>query len=324
MFTHQIARIPALCELEGMREPNFFGESGLDRMSERRADESWLADLRNAPEALYVPVWRTRSFVDRQNAETPVPVHLDAATISELAEDGAEFIFLGYREGVPYFSVDLSHLDEPEAHPHLANRGEFADIRDVSLFMPRQDGAMLAYARAIAHWHRTHRFCGRCGSPTEAQNAGHVRRCVNPDCGAEHFPRTDPAVIMLIHRGDRVILGRKKGWPEGRYSILAGFVEPGETLEGAVIREVMEEVGVPVSNVRYHSSQPWPFPANLMLGYFAEAQSETLNVCDDELEHARWFTRDELMEEALEYRRQPTAVSIARRMLSEWVTGEEP
>lgn len=306
-----------------MRPPNFFGETGLDRMSDRRGDADWLAGLLQSPQALFLPVWRSRSFVDQSASEAPRAAHLSAAEIAELAEEGAEFIFLGFRDNVPFFSVDLSHVDEPDAHPALTGKGEFADIRDVSLFMPREEGGMLAYARAIAHWHSTHRFCGRCGSPTEVREAGHVRQCTNPDCNAQHFPRTDPAVIMLVHRGDRVILGRKKGWPEGRYSILAGFVEPGETLEGAVIREVMEEVGVPVASVRYHSSQPWPFPANLMLGYFAEAQSETLRICDDELEDARWFTRAELMEEALEFRRQPTAVSIARRLLAEWVTGEE-
>ena len=306
-----------------MKQPNFFGETGLDRMSERRGDGVWLAELLSAPSALFVPVWRTRSFVDQSNAETPRSAHLSRAEIAGLAGEGAEFIFLGFRDKVPYFSVDLSHLDAPETHPSLIGRGEFADIRDVSLFMPREEGAMLAYARAIAYWHHTHRFCGRCGSPTVAEAAGHIRRCQNPDCNTQHFPRTDSAVIMLVHRGDKVILGRKKGWPEGRHSILAGFVEPGETLEGAVTREVMEEVGVPVTNVRYHSSQPWPFPGNLMLGYFAEAMSGELTICDDELEHARWFTRDELMDEALAFRKQPTAVSIARRLLAEWVTGEE-
>lgn len=314
----------ALCDVVTMKLPNFFGESGLDRMSERRDDDAWLADLLRAPEALFVPQWRTRSFVDRLDSEAPRAAHLTTPEIAELAKEGADFVFLGYRDGVPYFSIDVSHLDEPETHPALTGRGEFADIRDVSLFMPREEGGMLAYARAIAHWHNTHRFCGRCGSTTRVESGGHVRRCTNADCNAQHFPRTDPAVIMLVYRGDKVILARKKGWPEGRHSILAGFVEPGETLEGAVIREVMEEVGVPVSNVRYHSSQPWPFPANLMLGYFAEAQSETLTVCDDELEHARWFTRDELMDEALAFRKQPSNVSIARRLLAEWVTGEEP
>jgi len=307
-----------------MKPSNFFGETGLDRMSERRGDTVWLAELKRAPDALFSPVWRTRSFIDQSDAETPRSAHLDAAAIAGLTDDESEIIFLGYRSGVPYFSMDVSHLEEPESHPSLIGKGEFADIRDVSLFMPREEGAMLAYAKAIAYWHHTHRFCGRCGSPTVTEEAGHVRRCGNPECNTQHFPRTDSAVIMLVHRGDKVILARKKGWPEGRHSILAGFVEPGETLEGAVTREVLEEVGVPVTNVRYHSSQPWPFPGNLMLGYFAEALSDDLTVCDDELEHARWFTRDELMEEALAFRKQPTAVSIARRLLAEWVTGEEP
>ncbi|MBT3535538.1 MAG: NAD(+) diphosphatase, partial [Rhodospirillaceae bacterium] len=181
-----------------------------------------------------------------------------------------------------------------------------------------------AYIKAIANWHHTHKFCGRCGSATEPRDGGHMRECTNADCKAQHFPRTDPAVIMLVSSGDKIILARKKGWPEDRYSILAGFVEQGETLEGAVTREVLEEVSVPVTNVRYHSCQPWPFPANLMFGFFAEAQSETIKIDDDELDHARWFHRDELIEEARQYAEKPHSVSIARRLMSEWALGNEP
>jgi len=307
--------------LTTMKTPNFFAESGLERASEKRADEGWHAELLTAEETLFVPIWRTRSFIDHSNAETPQAAHLNAAEIAELTREGVQFVFLGYLNGVPYFSADLSHIEDPSAHDLLTDKGEFTDIRDVGLELPREEGGILAYARALAHWHRTHRFCGRCGAETEPKSAGHVRQCTNPDCGAEHFPRTDPAVIMLVSLGDKICLARKYGWPEDRYSVLAGFVEPGETPEGAVVREVMEEVGLPVTNVRYHSAQPWPFPANLMLGYFAEAQSENIAIDDDEIEHARWFTRAELKPEALAYFEKPHSVSIARRLIADWVVG---
>ena len=148
-----------------------------------------------------------------------------------------------------------------------------------------------------------------------------MRQCTNLDCNTQHFPRTDMAVIMLVSSGDKIVMGRKKDWSKDRFSILAGFVEPGETLEGAVAREVMEEVGIPVTNVYYHSSQPWPFPSNLMLGFFAEAMSEEINIQDDELAEARWFSREELIDEAREYAKKPHSVSIARRLISEWALG---
>src|SRR5262249_4560440 len=154
--------------------------------------------------------------------------------------------------------------------------------------------SLLAYARGLMHWHARHGFCGVCGSRTESASAGHVRKCTNPDCGASHFPRTDPAVIMLVHDGDKALLGRQKVWPQGMYSTLAGFVEPGESLEETVRREVYEETGIAVGEVVYHSSQPWPFPASLMIGFHAEARSRTINRVDSELEDAGWFSRAEL------------------------------
>jgi len=180
---------------------------------------------------------------------------------------------------------------------------------------------MLAYARGILHWHRQTRFCGVCGSPTELREAGHLRVCTNPACAAHHFPRTDPAVIMLVSRGDRCLLGRKSEWPDGMYSTLAGFVEPGESLENAVAREVMEETGVAISNIRYHSSQPWPFPASLMLGFYATAETEEINYDPAELEHARWFTRAELADGGAGIRHRPRSDSIARRLIETWVAG---
>jgi len=306
-----------------MIPPNFYTETGLDRMSERRSDKAWIAELLRAGKAVIIPVWRGRNLVIR-GRESPRAAHLSVDHVAELIAGGAHAMFLGFRNDAPHFAVDLSHLDQPPAELAAASGGEFTEIREFGHDLPREEGAILAYVKALANWHRTHRFCGRCGHATESHDAGHVRRCTNPDCRALHFPRSDPAVIMLICRGDRVVLGRKKEWAPGRYSVLAGFVEHGESLEGAVAREVMEEVGLPVSNVRYHSSQPWPFPASLMLGYFAHADADELRVNPDELEDARWFTRAELADEARAYAARPNAASIARRLIADWANGNEP
>jgi NAD+ diphosphatase len=306
-----------------MKSPNFYAETGLNRMAERRSDSTWLLTLATDEDAIIVPVWRTRNLIG-QNTGNPEAIHLSVGAARDLLDENSFLIFLGYRDDVPHFAVDLSHIDEPHKHPALKEAGEFTDIRDISLNLPREDGGLLAYSRAIAQWHKTHRFCGRCGHPSEPKDGGHMRLCTNPGCNTQHFPRTDMAVIMLVSSGDKIILGRKKEWAEDRFSILAGFVEPGETIEGAVTREVMEEVGIPITNIRYHSSQPWPFPSNLMLGFFAEAESETINITDDELAEARWFTREELLDEAKAYAEKPHSVSIARRLIAEWALGIEP
>jgi len=171
----------------------------------------------------------------------------------------------------------------------------------------------------VTHWHSRHRFCGVCGAPTVAQTAGHTRLCTNPDCATVHFPRTDPATIMLVTDGDRCLLGRQKVWIPGMYSTLAGFVEPGESLEQAVAREVREESGIEVDAVRYHSSQPWPFPASLMLGFHAVARSRDLVIDPEELEDGRWFTAREVRNFAALGLSLPRPDSIARRLVESWL-----
>ena len=305
-----------------MKSPNFFSETGLNRMAERRIDSVWLEEVAGHKDAVVLPVWRTHNLIDDLTGK-PKAIGLSMGSISDIVDDTSHLVFLGYRGQVPYFTIDLSHMDEPSELPPLKGSGQFTDIRNIGLDLPKGDGGLLAYSRAIAQWHKTHKFCSRCGSPTVPQDGGHMRQCTNPDCNTQHFPRTDMAVIMLVSSGDKIVMGRKKDWAEDRFSILAGFVEPGETLEGAVAREVMEEVGIPVTNIHYHSSQPWPFPSNLMLGFFAEAESEEINIQDDELAEARWFTRKELIDEARAYAQKPHSVSIARRLISEWALGNE-
>ncbi len=193
-------------------------------------------------------------------------------------------------------------------------------MRRVGPLLPRHEGALLAYARGIAYWHERHRFCGVCGAPTQSAEGGHVRRCTGPACGTTHFPRTDPAVIMLVHDGERCLLGRKPGWPAGMHSTLAGFVEPGESLEEAVAREVFEEAGIRVDDVTYHSSQPWPFPASLMLGFHARARTLEITVDPEELEHAAWFERSFLLaRQDDDTLRLPRRDFIARRLVEDWL-----
>ncbi|MEC9078019.1 MAG: NAD(+) diphosphatase [Pseudomonadota bacterium] len=303
-----------------MLKPNFFTENGLERLSEKRGDNNWKNDLLISENAVFLPFWRTKSLIQNSASANCEISLLSFEEISQFNRKDNEFIFLGCRNDTAYFLTDLSDIEDPGQYNSLSGNRSFKDLREVGLSLSREEGGILAYSRALAQWHKTHKFCGRCGGKTESQSAGHMRRCLNPNCGSEHFPRTDPAVIMLVSYGEKVCLARKSDWPKDRFSVLAGFVEPGETPEGAVIREVKEEVGISVTNVRYHSAQPWPFPANLMLGYFAEAESDEISIDDIEIEEAKWVTREDLEPEALAYFENPTSVSIARRLIADWVT----
>lgn len=305
---------------------NFYSGSGLDRAEHLRDDAEWLLAQLTNPTTRLLPVWRTKNMIQARTAaqEHPRPVWLPSLKAAHLVELAEEMIFLGLRDGEVRIALDLSSVDEPAEHPDLAPLGEFVDLREIGPLLPRDEGSILAYARGLVHWHKTHRFCGRCGSPTTSINGGHVRRCTNPDCGVSHFPRSDPAVIMLVHDGDRCLLGRQPFWPPGMHSVLAGFVEPGESLEEAVIREVYEEAKLKVDQVTYHSSQPWPFPSSIMLGFSARALSNEIEVDERELESARWYTREEMLNSPEdETFRLPRKDSIARRLVEDWLRGED-
>ncbi len=221
---------------------------------------------------------------------------------------GGPPVFLGLDDGVPRFATDVSDWS-PEAgaeavaagffdpsvqgHPALDDSYGFAELRGVMTRLSPRDAELVATAKAVLHWHRSHGFCAACGAASEMSHGGWQRTC--PACGAHHFPRTDPVVIMLVTRGNSVLLGRSPAWPEGMYSLLAGFVEPGETLEAAVRREVFEEAGVRCGAVSYLASQPWPFPASLMFGARAEALTDEIVIDPEELEQALWVTREEMV-----------------------------
>lgn len=297
-----------------MKKPNIYASGEIDRAAKLREDASWVAERLADPATRVAAVWRGRNLVDMTGDPTP---HLLAPESGLLAEARA-MALLGLVEGVAHFVVDLSHRAEDEA----AAIGHFEDLRSVGPLMSHDDGALMAYARGMMHWHLAHLHCGRCGHPTEPRQAGHVRYCTNADCAAPAFPRTDPAVIMLVHHGDYILLGRQTVWAPGMQSVLAGFVEPGESLEDAVAREVMEEAGVAVDDVTYHSSQPWPFPSSIMLGFSARARAKELNIDTDELESGRWFHRDELLASPEdETFRLPRRDSISYRLIRDWLDG---
>ncbi|HYC03924.1 MAG TPA: NAD(+) diphosphatase [Azospirillaceae bacterium] len=303
-----------------MSKGNAYTGATIDRASEYRKNGDWLAE--RLAGGRITAFWRGKHLVTGPR-EAPVPALLppDAGWWRDHAPHGPAF--LGLEGGEAWFAVDLSSIEEPEAHPELTALGALVDLRTLSPALDPATAGLFAYARGLLHWQDRHRFCGVCGHPARVEEGGHVRRCTNAACATAHFPRTDPAVIVLIHDGgDRCLLGRQPRFPPGWYSTLAGFVEPGESLEQAVAREMREESGLEVTDVRYHSSQPWPFPASLMLGFHARANGGTLRVDGEELEDARWFDRAFLLaHEPSETFRLPPRDSISRRLIEDWMHG---
>jgi NAD+ diphosphatase len=301
--------------------PNVYTGAPLDRAGHRREDEAWLAAALTGAGALFVPVWRARNLLLGAAEGSPQAVFLDGEAAAALrawgGAAGITWAFLGLQGPNPVFALDLSAAEDPL--PLLPpGPGSFTDLRAAAGTLPGDDASILAYARGLMHWRSRHRFCGVCGAPCEARSAGHVMRCTA--CGTSHFPRTDPAVIMLVHSAGRALLGHSVRFPAAMmFSTLAGFVEPGESLEEAVAREVFEEAGVRVGRVSYHSSQPWPFPASIMLGFTAAALTQEITIDHDELQDARWFTRAELRDPAAHGFQLPRQDSIARRLIEDWV-----
>jgi NAD+ diphosphatase len=297
--------------------PNVFAGAGWDRGAALRRDQAWIDEHLRDPDTRFAPVWQLKNLFVA--GEGPRVRWLGAEEAAPLLGAGTA-VFLGMHRGAAHFAIEVGHED-PADVARVAG-GEFAELRLHGAALDPAEAGMLALARGIMHWHARHRFCGVCGEPTEVRDAGHVRACTQPACGALHFPRTDPAVIMRVTHGDRVLLGRQATWDPGRYSTLAGFVEPGESLEDAVAREVMEETGVAVHSVRYHSSQPWPFPASLMVGFTARAESDAIAIDGDELEEARWFTRDEYRRGLSDGSILPSSpISISYRLVFDWLDG---
>jgi NAD+ diphosphatase len=262
-------------------------------------------------------VWQGRTLVRQENHNTFLT--LDLAAAADLIELARSVVLLGCDAEVAHIAIDLS--SQPEEF--VTRLGHAVDLRTIGPLLPQRDASLSALARGMAYWHERHAFCGRCGAPTVSEQAGHQRRCSNPDCSSIFFPRIDPAVIMRVEYGDKVLLARQASWAPGMHSVLAGFVELGETLEDSVRREVKEEVGLDLTDVHYFASQPWPFPASLMVGFVATAADNRINVNTQELEMARWFTREELLNspenDTLRLSRKD---SISRVLIEDWIRRE--
>jgi NAD+ diphosphatase len=296
--------------------PTLFSGPFLERRAELRDDPEWISAARGDPATQYVVFVGSRQLVTSSGSSDVALL----ANTDELVAGATDpmLTLLGWFRGQRTVLVDYGL-----SQPPLPEGTEFGELRPLAPMLPPDSASLLAYARALVLWRARHQFCGVCGSPTMRARAGHVMRCTGAECASEFFPRLDPAIIVLVSdpAGERALLGRQASWPAGRYSTIAGFVEPGESLEDAVIREVEEETGVAVGDVEYVSSQPWPFPSSLMLGFRAIARTEAISLRDGELEDARWFTRADI---DAGHPALPPAGSISARLIDGWYHARGP
>jgi NAD+ diphosphatase len=292
-----------------MQQRNIFAGPYLDRVAHLRQDPAWFAAALADERSRAIPVWNSRTLI--AEGDTPRAAYLELSQLPPENHNGTDLILLGQFGGTHFFAYEIESVDPPALLPGT----RFEDLRLVGALLPIDEAGLLGYARAMISWRRRNRFCGSCGAKMLPAKSGHVLVCTDPACRHETFPRIDPAIIVLISDGERALLGRQASWPVGRYSTIAGFVEPGESLEDAVAREVFEETGVVVDRIEYHSSQPWPFPASLMLGFTAHALTSEVHLRDQELEDARWFTRAEIASTGALL---PPRQSISFRLIEHW------
>lgn len=293
--------------------PNFFAGPYIDRRAEEREHPDWTRAALEDPQTLYLLGSGTRHLV--YTRPQPRIAFLEAREAAAATADPSRLVLLGWFRERRCVLVEVGEACPLQTPPQAS----FEELRPLSPLLNGEEAGLLAYARALSIWRARQRYCGACGAPTLAQRAGHCMRCSREGCGQEVFPRLDPAIIVLVTDGERALLGRQADWPPGRYSTIAGFVEPGESLEDAVAREVMEETGVPVTGARYDSSQPWPFPASIMIGFRARARPGSPTRVNGELEDARWFSREEIRAGAAGL---PPVHSISRRLIGAWMDGE--
>lgn len=291
-------------------QPNFLAGPYIDRRAHLREIPDWQAQARRDSEARFVLSRGTMLAVQTEPLRAAFVDHQHP--LVQAAPDDA-MVLLGWFADS---RCVLVQTDETHAAPQDMR---FEELRPLASELDADEAGLLAYARALIHWQRRHRYCGSCGAPTEPRRGGHVLRCSRADCGADAFPRIDPAIIVLVTDGEHALLGRQASWAPQRYSTIAGFVEPGESLEDAVAREVLEETGVIITSCHYHSSQPWPFPSSLMLGYMATANPGSIVTTGDELEDARWFSREDIRNGRAIL---PPATSISRRLISHWLQAD--
>jgi len=305
-----------------MNQP-FYASSQINRHGDFRSNKGFMTKIMSDKNTKFVPVLNGKNLF-RQSDTSIEAYFFNSEQLKAIFPNGIDSpIFLGVTNNINYVGVDL---DQNNSEMDLwCNKNSIIveDLRKYGPTLNDLDASFLSLNNGMTFWHKTHQFCGSCGFKNNTTEAGFVKVCSNIDCGKSHFPRTDPAIITLISYKDKVLLGRSPRFPEGMYSTLAGFVEPGESLEQALEREVFEEVGVKVKNIRYFNSQPWPFPASLMLGFFAEAINEDMNIDYNEIEDAHWFSIEELR--SLKHPlisggfKLPRVDSIARRLVDNWI-----
>ncbi|HTD11142.1 MAG TPA: NAD(+) diphosphatase [Steroidobacteraceae bacterium] len=292
--------------------PNFFAGAYLERRAEAREDPQWLAAAQADPATRYLITRGTAQLVSSGAAPRIVFLSADAPLVK--AADPAAMTLLGWFAGRRCVLVELAAASAVPVPPDAG----FQELRPLTATLPADEAALLAYARALSIWHARHIYCGVCGAATLPVSAGHCLRCSRESCAQDYFPRLDPAIIVLVSDGERALLGRQAGWPARRYSTIAGFVEPGESLEDALTREVFEETGVTIGALRYDSSQPWPFPSSIMLGFYASAAAGAAVRVGAELEDVRWVTREQVRSgEVL----APPTQSISWRLIGGWLDG---
>ncbi len=294
---------------------NQFTAVRLDRVVEQRDDAQWVAASLARPDTRLVPLWRSRSLLERSTDGT-IAIYLSPAELTEPDRIQPPTL-LGNDGNRDYFAVSVTDAQKDDIHSRYPDT-RFADLRRASINMAAKHAGILAYARALHYWQHRHAFCGVCGNPNRLRSAGHRMACSNEECARETFPRIDPAIIVLVTHKDACLLGHNANWPPKIFSTLAGFVEPGESLEDAVVREVYEEAQLRLADIRYVSSQPWPFPASAMCGFYAEAIDRNTGTSKEVVE-TRWFTVEALSRAVLnnEVRLSPP-VSIAFRLLADW------
>ncbi|MHB8382599.1 MAG: NAD(+) diphosphatase [Candidatus Binataceae bacterium] len=304
-----------------------FSGNPLNRASEKRTDQNWIESKRRDPSSLILPMRRLEPFlVEADKPDAPVELGLlRPELVGSLADDAAVCIFLGLDGDRAVFAIDVSDAADPENSGSLAGLGYFRDARVAASMVSLEHAAIIAQAKALIDWHQRHGFCPRCGIPTRLMDAGYRRLCGK--CNAEHFPRVDPVVIMLATDGEACLVGRGKQFPPGMFSALAGFVEPGETVEEAVRRELMEEASVKVGEVTYYATQPWPFPSSLMIGCFAQAKNRDVKADENEIAEVRWIERDTARKlitgKQVEGIRVPPPLAIAHHLIKTWALGEK-
>ena len=303
-----------------------FAGNPLNRASEKRLEANWIESRLHDPTSLIFPMWRLEPFLlGPENSAPPRQLGLLRPGLTEvLAAEGAPCIFLGLDGERAVFALDISAADNPAKEGPLAGLGFFRDARAAGQMVSIKEAAIIAQAKALIDWHQRHGFCPKCGAPTRPMDAGYRRLC--DKCNSEHFPRVDPVVIMLAIDGDACLVGRGKLFPQGMFSALAGFIEPGETIEEAVRRELMEEAAVKVGEVSYWATQPWPFPSSLMIGCFAKATSREVKVDQSELAEVRWIER-KVARELIEGKRVdgimvPPPIAIAHHLIKAFALGE--